>query len=92
MPADFSLLRKSYAPQKTITNGTVRSNKSNTKFKQELEKTWSLERRLETWAKNDKNCNKSENGKPKPTVEKTNAEIIREAMQSDAAKNFIFSK
>lgn len=28
-------------------------NKSNTKFKQELEKTWSLERRLETWAKND---------------------------------------
>lgn len=30
-------------------------NKSNTKFKQELEKTWSLERRLETWAKNEKN-------------------------------------
>ena len=28
-------------------------NKSNTKFRQELEKTWSLERRLETWAKND---------------------------------------
>jgi len=34
-------------------------NKSNTKFKQELEKTWSLERRLETWAKNDKNFNKT---------------------------------
>jgi hypothetical protein len=33
-------------------------NKSNTKFKQELEKTWSLERRLETWAKNDKTFNK----------------------------------
>jgi len=32
-------------------------NKSNSKFKQELEKTWSLERRLETWAKNDKNFN-----------------------------------
>lgn len=30
-------------------------NKSGTKFRQELEKTWSLERRLETWAKNDKN-------------------------------------
>jgi uncharacterized protein YihD (DUF1040 family) len=30
-------------------------NQSNTKFKKELEKTWSLERRLETWAKNDKN-------------------------------------
>jgi hypothetical protein len=28
-------------------------NKSNTKFKQELEKTWSLERRLDTWALND---------------------------------------
>lgn len=28
-------------------------NKSNTKFKQELEKTWSLDRRLETWSKND---------------------------------------
>lgn len=34
-------------------------NKSNTKFKMELEKTWSLERRLETWAKNDKNFNKT---------------------------------
>ncbi len=33
-------------------------NKSNSKFKQELEKTWSLERRLETWAKNDKNFSK----------------------------------
>ena len=28
-------------------------NKSNTKFKAELEKTWSLERRLETWNKNE---------------------------------------
>ena len=32
-------------------------NKSNTKFKQELEKTWSLERRLETWANNEKGFN-----------------------------------
>lgn len=38
-------------------------NKSNTKFKQELEKTWSLERRLDTWAKNDINFNKNKNGK-----------------------------
>ena len=30
-------------------------NKSNTKFKQEMEKTWSLERRLKTWANNDFN-------------------------------------
>ena len=42
-------------------------NKSNTKFKQELEKTWSLERRLETWAKNDKNFNNKSNGESKPT-------------------------
>jgi hypothetical protein len=42
-------------------------NKSNTKFKQELEKTWSLERRLETWAKNDINFNKQKNGKSNVT-------------------------
>jgi hypothetical protein len=29
-------------------------NKSQTKFKQEMQPTWSLERRLTTWAKNDK--------------------------------------
>lgn len=37
-------------------------NKSNTKFRQELEKTWDLERRLNNWAKNDKNFKKIENG------------------------------
>lgn len=38
-------------------------NKSNSKFRQELEKTWNLERRLETWAKNDKNFkSKNQNG------------------------------
>lgn len=37
-------------------------NKSGTKFRQELEKTWDLERRLQMWAKNDKNFKKSENG------------------------------
>ncbi len=40
-------------------------NKSNTKFKQELEKTWSVERRLETWSKNDFGKSKPEN-KTKP--------------------------
>jgi hypothetical protein len=30
-------------------------NKSGSKFRQELERTWDLERRLGTWAKNDKN-------------------------------------
>lgn len=34
-------------------------NKSNTKFRQELEKTWSLKRRLDTWAKRDRNFNKA---------------------------------
>ena len=42
-------------------------NKSNSKFKQELEKTWDLSRRLETWAKNDKNFNKSQIA-PQPTI------------------------
>jgi hypothetical protein len=41
-------------------------NKSNTKFKQELEKTWSVERRLETWSKNDFGKSKQEsNTSPK---------------------------
>lgn len=30
------------------------SNKSNTKFKQELQKTWEVARRLDTWSKNEK--------------------------------------
>jgi hypothetical protein len=42
-------------------------NKSNTKFKQELQTTWSLERRLSTWAKNEINFNKLKNGKSKIT-------------------------
>lgn len=40
-------------------------NKSNTKFKQETEKTWSLERRLETWAKNE---SKFTNSKPQQQI------------------------
>lgn len=53
-------------------------NKSNTKFKQELERTWSLERRLETWAKNDKNFNSKQNGKSteKPVIGRATAETI----------------
>jgi hypothetical protein len=35
-------------------------NKSRTKFKQELEKTWDLERRLEMWARRDKDFNKNQ--------------------------------
>lgn len=37
----------------------VEPNKSNTKFRQELEKTWDLKRRLETWANNDKGFKKT---------------------------------
>ena len=39
-------------------------NKSNTKFRAELEKTWSLERRLQTWAKNDTKFNKPQPQQP----------------------------
>lgn len=36
-------------------------NKSGSKFKQELEKTWELSYRLERWSQNDKSFNKQEN-------------------------------
>jgi hypothetical protein len=39
-------------------NYWTESNHSNTKMKFELNKTWSIEGRLRTWAKNDKNFNK----------------------------------
>lgn len=55
-------------------------NKTNSKFKQELEKTWSLERRLETWAKNDKNFNKQQN-------QKTNEQKIGRMSIDTAIKN-----
>lgn len=42
-------------------------NKSKTKFRQELEKTWDLERRLTTWAKNDKNFKPNQNGTTQTT-------------------------
>ena len=48
-------------------------NKSNTKFKQELLKTWSLERRLETWAKNQKIFEKEKSSAKK---EKENEPVV----------------
>jgi hypothetical protein len=42
-------------------------NSSGTKFRRELEKTWDLERRLATWAKNDKNFKPIQNGSTQPT-------------------------
>lgn len=58
-------------------------NKSNTKFKQELEKTWSLERRLETWAKNDKNFQRKVAPKETKAEERsrTNMDIIKSNME-----------
>ena len=52
-------------------------NKTLTKFRQEMEKTWDLERRLETWAKNDKNFSKKPN-EPKGKI--THAMEIYNAM------------
>ena len=43
-------------------------NKSNTKFKYENEKTWSLDRRLETWSNNESKFKP----KDKPTMRTTN--------------------
>ena len=43
-------------------------NKSNTKFKYENEKTWSLDRRLETWSNNESKFKT----KQKPTMRTTN--------------------
>jgi len=47
-------------------------NKSGTKFKQELEKTWDLERRLEMWARRDKDFNKNQPPTGIPTFSKNN--------------------
>ena len=52
-------------------------NKSNTKFKQELEKTWSLERRLGTWVNNEsKFKEKSSAQKETGTVESIRQRLI----------------
>jgi len=47
-------------------------NKSGTKFKQELEKTWDLERRLEMWARRDKDFNKNQPPTGTPTFSSKN--------------------
>ncbi len=63
-------------------------NKSNTKFRQELEKTWSLERRLSTWAKNDKNFNPLKNGNQQPPIDATE----RNRRDSEATTKRILAK
>lgn len=51
-------------------------NKSNTKFRQELEKTWSLKRRLQTWIKNESNFKPNKNKKNEQLTEITAAARI----------------
>jgi len=48
-------------------------NKSNTKLNFELQKTWSVERRLNSWCKNEKNFNKKQNGNETRTTGQNNA-------------------
>jgi hypothetical protein len=43
-------------------------NKSNTKFKMELEKTWDTKGRLETWIKRDKQFTKTQNEPTQPKL------------------------
>ena len=50
-------------------------NKSNTKFRMELEKTWELSRRLEAWAKNDKSFTKNK-GFEIPKIDTSKNEYI----------------
>lgn len=51
-------------------------NKANTKFKQEMQLTWSLERRLKTWDKN--NFNKNKNGtREQPLLGRQTASTVR---------------
>jgi hypothetical protein len=62
-------------------------NKSNTKMKFELQQTWSLERRLTTWSKNDKNFNRKQNGTETRTSSQNDAiNKFRERIVSAIAK------
>ena len=56
-------------------------NKSNTKFRMELQKTWSLERRLKTWANNDKTFNNG-NSETKPNRGDAKMEAYRQFLES----------
>lgn len=67
---------------KTMLNDFYRywtePNKSNTKFRYELEKTWDLERRLDTWAKKDSTFTKGANFGDKPdTLKNINIDEIK---------------
>ena len=58
-------------------------NKSNTKMKWELEKTWDIKRRLDRWSQNDKNFKPNQNGnKQQPTREERNAEYLAKTIST----------
>jgi len=61
----------------------VEPNKSNSKFRQELQKTWDTKRRLETWSKN--NFNNKLNGKSKIT-DNEQFKQITDAIKSDGIR------
>lgn len=62
-------------------------NKSNTKLNFELQKTWSVERRLNTWAKNEKNFNRKQHGNETRTTSQNNAvEQFKQRLVSSATK------
>lgn len=57
-------------------------NQTNTKFRKELQKTWSLESRLRTWAKNNDKFNTNKNGiSTKQTMDERIAEAKRRASE-----------
>jgi hypothetical protein len=65
---------------RSFFNYWTEPNKSNTKFKMELEKTWDTKRRLETWVNNENRFN----GKTAPKIETPEEALARK--QKEAAR------
>jgi hypothetical protein len=61
-------------------------NDLNTKFRREFEKTWSAERRLETWSKNQNNFKKekgsAEKEKEKPMIGRMTQESVEKTFNA----------
>lgn len=61
-------------------------NNSNTKFRKELQKTWSVERRLETWSKNESNFKKEKSSaqkeKEKPLIGRMTQESVEKTFNA----------
>jgi len=69
-------------------------NKSNTKFRQELEKTWDLSRRLETWSSKDFNFKKNNNGtkQPKPSKIDSISTAYHEIVKSHGLEKYAYGE